>query len=69
MEVVDQRAVAQPRLWLAGYGNWTGAASATLIGAGRMARELVPRIVDALVAEDRTPPVEAPGSCGRTLFR
>jgi hypothetical protein len=37
-----------PRLWLAGYGNWTGAASATLIGAGRTARDLVPRIAAAL---------------------
>jgi len=48
VEVVDQRAVAEPRLWLAGYGNWTGAASATLIGAGRTAREMVPRIKAAL---------------------
>ncbi|WP_322517575.1 FAD-dependent oxidoreductase [Rhodopseudomonas palustris] len=48
IEVVDQRSVKEPRLWLAGYGNWTGAASATLIGAGRTARELVPRISAAL---------------------
>ena len=48
IEVFDQRVVKEPRLWLAGYGNWTGAASATLIGAGRTARELVPRIKDAL---------------------
>ena len=45
---VDQRAVEEPRLWLQGYGNWTGAASATLIGAGRTARELAPRIKAAL---------------------
>ncbi|MDP2803029.1 MAG: ArsO family NAD(P)H-dependent flavin-containing monooxygenase [Phreatobacter sp.] len=48
VEVVDQRAVKEPLLWLAGYGNWTGAASATLIGAGRTARELVPRMLEAL---------------------
>lgn len=48
IEVVGQRAVKEPRLWLAGYGNWTGAASATLIGAGRTARELAPRIRDSL---------------------
>lgn len=48
IEVLDQRAVKEPRLWLAGYGNWTGAASATLIGAGRTARDLVPRVKDAL---------------------
>ena len=58
VEVRDQRSVREPRLWLAGYGNWTGAASATLIGAGRTARELVPRIVSALgqSLEDAAPP-------------
>lgn len=45
VEVREQRSIAEPRLWLAGYGNWTGAASATLIGAGRTARDLVPQIV------------------------
>lgn len=48
VDVADQRAVEEPRLWLQGYGNWTGAASATLIGAGRTARELAPRIKEAL---------------------
>lgn len=48
VDVVDQRAVGEPRLWLAGYGNWTGSASATLVGAGRTARDLVPRISAAL---------------------
>ena len=48
VEVLDQRSVDEPRLWLAGYGNWTGAASATLIGATRTARDLAPRIVSAL---------------------
>jgi putative flavoprotein involved in K+ transport len=48
VEVVSQSAAREPGLWLAGYGNWTGAASATLIGAGRTARELVPEIVAAL---------------------
>jgi hypothetical protein len=32
---------AEPALWLHGYGDWTGFASATLIGSGRMAREIV----------------------------
>lgn len=31
-------------LWLVGYGNWTGFASATLIGVGRSARETVEEI-------------------------
>jgi putative flavoprotein involved in K+ transport len=35
------QALAEPRLWLLGYGDWTGFASATLIGCGRMARETV----------------------------
>lgn len=33
------RAVDEPRLHLLGYGDWTGPASATLIGVGRPARE------------------------------
>ena len=48
VRVIGQQSEAEPRLWLAGYGNWTGAASATLIGAGRTARDLVPRIHKAL---------------------
>jgi putative flavoprotein involved in K+ transport len=35
------RAMKEPRLQLIGYGDWTGPASATLIGAGRTARDLV----------------------------
>ncbi|HZF87754.1 ArsO family NAD(P)H-dependent flavin-containing monooxygenase [Streptomyces sp.] len=33
------RAAGEPRLHLLGYGDWTGPASATLIGVGRQARE------------------------------
>ncbi len=35
------RAVAEPRLHLLGYGDWTGPASATLIGVGMTARAAV----------------------------
>ncbi len=42
------RAVGEPRLWLVGYGEWTGFASATLIGVGRAARGTVDEIVAAL---------------------
>ncbi|MFD5193195.1 ArsO family NAD(P)H-dependent flavin-containing monooxygenase [Streptomyces sp. NPDC058357] len=38
------RAVGEPRLHLLGYGDWTGPASATLIGVGRPAREAVRQI-------------------------
>lgn len=34
----------EPRLWLVGYGDWTGAASATLIGVTRTARSTVEEI-------------------------
>lgn len=36
--------LAEPRLWLVGYGDWTGFASATLIGVGRTARATVAEI-------------------------
>jgi len=42
------RAAAEPMLWLVGYGEWTGFASATLIGVGRSARATVEEIVAAL---------------------
>jgi len=44
------RAVDEPRLHLVGYGDWTGLASATLIGVGRTAREAVSEIVTRLRA-------------------
>lgn len=41
------RSVSEPHLWLVGYGNWTGYASATLIGVGRSARATVQEVQDA----------------------
>ena len=35
------RAAAEPRLHLLGYGDWTGHASATIIGAARTAKQVV----------------------------
>ncbi|GHC79006.1 monooxygenase [Nocardiopsis terrae] len=46
--VEGTRAVAEPRLHLLGYGDWTGAASATIIGAGRTAKGAVAEIVREL---------------------
>ena len=40
------RALSEPRLSLVGYGDWTGPASATLIGVSRSARDTVAGIVD-----------------------
>lgn len=49
--VEGTRSVAEPRLWLVGYGEWTGFASATLVGVGRSARATVAEIADALKDE------------------
>lgn len=40
------QSAAEPRLFLVGYGDWTGPASATLIGAGRSARATVGGILE-----------------------
>ena len=39
-----------PGLWLLGYGDWTGAASATLIGVGRSARRTAIQIDEHLTS-------------------
>lgn len=43
-------AAREPHLWLLGYGEWTGFASATLIAVGRTARAAVEEIVATLDA-------------------
>jgi len=48
VETNGTRSVALNRLWLVGYGEWTGFASATLIGVGRSARATVDQIVAEL---------------------
>ncbi|MFI6801703.1 ArsO family NAD(P)H-dependent flavin-containing monooxygenase [Streptosporangium canum] len=42
------RALAEPRLHLLGYGDWTGPASATLIGASRTARTAIQEVLAQL---------------------
>ena len=49
VEVNGTRSVKEPRLWLVGYGNWTGFASATIIGVGRTARRTVEEISTLLI--------------------
>ena len=51
VQVKDGQAVKEPRLWLFGYGDWASPGSATLIGAGRSARENVPALLDFLLSE------------------
>jgi putative flavoprotein involved in K+ transport len=46
--VSGTRAVREPRLWLVGYGEWSGFASATILGVGRTARATVADIDTAL---------------------
>ncbi|MET8144339.1 ArsO family NAD(P)H-dependent flavin-containing monooxygenase [Sphaerisporangium sp. NPDC005288] len=53
---VGTRAEDEPRLHLLGYGNWTGPASATLIGAGRTARDTVAEVVRQLADLREAPP-------------
>ncbi|NWB31364.1 NAD(P)/FAD-dependent oxidoreductase [Pseudomonas gingeri] len=42
--VTENRSVDLPNLWLVGYGDWTGLASATLIGVTRTARDVVKHV-------------------------
>ncbi|MDR7191986.1 ArsO family NAD(P)H-dependent flavin-containing monooxygenase [Luteimonas terrae] len=46
------RSVAEPSVWLLGYGDWNGAASATLVGVTRYAREAVNQATAFLAAAD-----------------
>lgn len=45
------RSISEPNLWLVGYGDWTGYASATLIGVGRSARSTVQEVQSALESQ------------------
>lgn len=48
VSVKDGRSVKIPHLWLVGYGEWTGMASATIIGVSRTARATVNEIENYL---------------------
>lgn len=52
VETRGTRSIKDPNLWLVGYGNWTGFASATLVGVGRSARATVQEISAALNSEE-----------------
>lgn len=49
--VEGTRSVREPRLWLVGYGDWTGFASATLVGVMRSARDAARGVKDHLSRE------------------
>ena len=42
------RSIKKPNLWFVGYGDWCGAASATLIGVSRTARSTVEEVASYL---------------------
>jgi len=48
IETIETKSTAFPGLFLVGYGNWTGFASATLIGVGRSARNTINQITEYL---------------------
>lgn len=52
VDVEGTRAFHEPKLWLVGYGEWTGSASATLIGVTRTARSTVAEIEEFLAPSD-----------------
>lgn len=54
IEIDGTRSVREPRLWLVGYGEWTGYASATIIGVGRSARATANQIATSLQDPDET---------------
>ncbi len=45
------RSIKEPKLWLVGYGSWTGFASATIYGVGKTARTTGMEIKEALSSE------------------
>lgn len=47
-ETVGNRSVRDPRVCFVGYGDWTGPASATLIGVGRTAKALASELATEL---------------------
>ncbi|MCL6218604.1 ArsO family NAD(P)H-dependent flavin-containing monooxygenase [Zunongwangia pacifica] len=44
IETKNTRSIKYPKLWLVGYGNWTGFASATIYGVGKTARNTAKEI-------------------------
>ena len=62
VQVRGTRAVDEPRLWLVGYGEGTGYASATLVGVGRSAKATVAEIAAMLEAATPSEPAGKPAS-------
>lgn len=54
VRVANMQSRKEPRLWLAGYGDWVAPGSATLMGAARTARDLA-----ALLTKESAAPTAA----------
>ena len=48
VEVNGTRSIKEPNLWLVGYGDWVGYASATLVGVTRTARDTAIQVSETL---------------------
>lgn len=48
VKVNETRSLKEPHLWLVGYGDWVGYASATLIGIARSARTTAIQVTESL---------------------
>lgn len=48
IKTTESKALEKEGLWLVGYGNWTGYASATLIGINRNAKQTIQEIIEYL---------------------
>jgi putative flavoprotein involved in K+ transport len=48
VKVNGTRSLKEPHLWLVGYGDWVGYASATLIGVARTARDTAAQVAETL---------------------
>lgn len=60
-ETVGTKSVKVEGLWFVGYGQWTGFASATLIGVGRSAKTTVEQLSQYLSAKEETKSYENSG--------
>lgn len=50
VKVQGTRSIKEPNLWLVGYGDWVGYASATLVGVTRTARDTAIQVAETLGA-------------------
>lgn len=48
VKTLHTRSLKEPNLWLVGYGNWTGFASATIYGVGKTARQTAKEIKETV---------------------